>query len=122
MGTDKHRSELPSRRLPRLHLCSSVFICGFLLLLFSAGLFASEPRIRIQVEGADAFITVVSDVPWVLYQSGDLKHWWEIYRGQPATPGAVQMFTGVDKGWVRVAQKSFYKVVKAGGKGTQHEQ
>ena len=70
-----------------------------------------RPLLGISVDAKrNSTLTIVSRVPWTLSRSTDLVRWETLTSGQPAAPGAVQVFTGIDYVWGHRADRAFYRV------------
>lgn len=65
--------------------------------------------LSIKVIKEDVWITIISEKPWTLSWSGDLKNWVDIDSDIPYD-GEVQIKVIIDKGWAGMANFGYYKL------------
>lgn len=85
-----------------------LFILSSLLISLAAQTISFKP-LTIKVIKNDVWITVISDKPWILSWSGDLKNWIVMDSDFPYA-GEIQVKVLVDKGWAGMTSFGYYKL------------
>lgn len=90
------------------------FSIFWLCLSLNSSQYLSFRPLTIKVIKDDVWITVISNKPWILSWSGDLKNWVVMDSDFPYD-GEIQVKVLVDKGWAGMTSFGYYKLEFSGG-------